>query len=111
MVEYERNKMTKRKCFRCGTEVEKNAVYCPECGVNIDQYFKDNKKTLLLGKKPEDSIVPNEKPKIGTGTIIGLVILTILIFPLGIVVSLLVLWGHRKAVEDWQMERLIAKQN
>jgi uncharacterized protein (UPF0212 family) len=77
--------MTK-KCENCGTVLDKGDIHCPECG---EQY--------------------NPKPVINKGTLIGLILLTIFIFPLGIIVSILVFVAHRQEVKDWQMERLIAK--
>lgn len=102
--------MVKRKCFKCGTEVEKEAVYCPECGVNIDKYFKDNKKTLIVGKTPKDSlIVDNDKPKISGWTILLILILTCFFVIPGLVVGLIVWYDHKKKVEEWQRDKIINK--
>lgn len=97
----------KRKCFKCGTEIEKEMIYCPECGVNLGEYFKENQTTLLLGKHPKDSVMAQERPKIGTGTIIFLIILTILIVPVGLIAALFVWYGHKKRVEEWQRNQII----
>ncbi len=99
--------MFKRKCLKCGTVVSKKDVYCPECGVNIQEYFNKNKKRLLMGKHPEDSVMAQKKPEIGTGMIIFLVILTILFIPLGLIVSGIVWYSHKKNVEEWQRNQII----
>lgn len=79
--------MTK-KCENCQAILNDGDIHCPECG---EKY--------------------NPKPVISKGTLIGLIILTIFIFPLGIIVSILVFVAHRQKVKDWQMERLISKNN
>lgn len=99
--------MFKRKCFKCNTTVEKNMVYCPECGVNIDQYFKDNQTTLLMGKHPSDSVKGQERPRIHLGTIIVVVILTILIVPVGLIAAAFVYYNHKKEVDEWQRNKII----
>lgn len=100
--------MVKRKCYKCGTKVSKEDVYCPECGVNIDQYFKDNKKTLIRGKQPEDSLmIDDDRPKIGTGTIIAIIILTFFFVIPGLIVAAIVWYNHKKAVEEWQRNKII----
>lgn len=101
--------MFKRKCFKCGTKVNKKDIYCPECGVNIDQYFNDNKKTLLMGKYPKDSLLYNsDRPKIGNGTIIFIIILTFFFVIPGLIAAVIVWYNHKKEVEEWQRNKIIA---
>lgn len=101
--------MTERICMNCKTPVPKEATYCPECGVDLKQYVKDNAKDLLFEKpdKPKDL----EKPRIGTGTIIGLIVLCILVLPLGLIVAFLVWYNNKKRVEEWQRDQIISNLN
>lgn len=93
--------------MNCNTPIPKEAVYCPNCGVDVKQYVKDNAKELLF-KKPEQE-QSLEKPKISTGTIIGIIILCILFLPLGLIVALLVWYNNKKGVEEWQRDQIINK--
>ena len=97
--------MTERICMNCETPIPQEAVYCPNCGVDVKQYVKDNAKDLLF-KKPEreESL---EKPKVGTGMIIALIVLCILFLPLGLIAALLVWYNNKKKVEEWQRDKII----
>lgn len=99
--------MTERICMNCNTPVPKEAVYCPNCGVDIKQYVKDNAKDLLF-KKPEAK-EQLEKPKISTGTILGIIVLCILFLPLGLIVAFLVWYNNKKNIEEWQRDQIINK--
>lgn len=94
-----------RKCFKCGTKVEKDMVYCPECGVNIDEYFKKNKKTLLLGKQPDDRINEPE-PQIGTFTAICLIVCLFLPI-LGWIVIIFYLWTFNNRKKEWREKQIL----
>ena len=45
--------MSERICMNCNTPIPQEAVYCPECGVDVKQFVKENAKDLLF-KKPEE---------------------------------------------------------
>lgn len=77
-----------KRCYACNTILENVAEFCPECG---------------------ERYIPKPTLKLSTWEIIGLVITTILFFPLGIAIILFILWGQHKRMQEWQMERLIAK--
>jgi hypothetical protein len=79
-----------KRCYNCNTLLEDKAEFCPECG---------------------EKYIPKPTLKLSIWQILGLIFVTILFFPLGIIIIVLMLWGQRKAVEDWQTERLIAAQH
>lgn len=98
--------MVKRKCFKCGTEVDKNAVYCPECGVNIQEYFDKNKKTLIIGKSPVDSLVIEPEPKIGKFT--ALCLLGCIFLPvLGWIILIFYLWTFNNRKKEWREKQML----
>ncbi len=104
--------MFERKCMKCGTEVTKEAVFCPECGVNMAEYNKENARAIILGKKGYIADKNHEKylskkPEISTGTKIWLILLCIFILPLGLIAVLIVYHNHNKKVAEWQGEKII----
>ena len=99
--------MTEIICMNCNTPIPKEAVYCPECGVDVKQYVKDNAKDLLFKKPEQDKTVLNEKPKVSTGSIILIIGLCLLFLPLGLIVAVLVWYNNKKNVEEWQRDRII----
>lgn len=98
--------MVKRKCFKCGTELDKNAVYCPECGVNIQEYFNQNKNTLIMGKQPKDNMVIEPEPKIGKFT--ALCLLGCIFIPLiGWIILIFYLWTFNNRKKEWREKQMI----
>jgi hypothetical protein len=67
------------KCPNCKTPIKEGMDYCPECGTPIP-----------------------DKPHIGTGTKIGLIITLILIFPLGVIATIATWWGYKKEMDRWR---------
>lgn len=62
-----------------------------------------------MGKQPHDSVMAQERPKIGTGTIIFIIILTFFFVIPGLIAALIVWYGHKKKVEEWQRNQILAK--
>lgn len=104
--------MKTKICMKCGTKVSYNAVYCPECGVNIKKYAKTNAYAIkkgLKGYKAKQGLYEPKKPQFGVGTLIIIVIFLIGFFPLGIVIGILAWFSYKKKIDEWQQERLIYK--
>lgn len=97
--------MSERICMNCNTPIPKEAVYCPECGVDVKQFVKENAKDLLF-KQPERE-QSLEKPKISGWTIIMIIGLCLLFLPLGLIAALLVWYNNKKKVEEWQRDKII----
>lgn len=95
-------------CLKCNTEVPVKAKYCPNCGVDIHKYVRENAGELIRRKK-QDKELSNEKPSLGTGMIIAIIILCILFLPLGLIVAFVAWYGNKKKVEEWQRDQIINK--
>lgn len=97
--------MTERICMNCETPIPQEAVYCPNCGVDVKQFVKDNAKDLLFKKPKKDEAL--EEPKMSGKAIIIIVVFLILFFPLGIVIGIFEYMDLNKRRKEWRNQRLI----
>ena len=74
------------QCSECQTTITNTDTFCPECGVKINR---------------------TKEPELTGWDIFFLILLTIFIFPLGIIAWIVTLYGISKKKEKWRHEQLI----